>query len=64
MSTAKHPGGRKPLDPTDPSVSVTFRLPSKQYRALCACAKDADLAVPDLIRRAILRLEKNLKPVT
>ena len=37
--------GRPPIDPTDRSVSLTVRLPSKQYDALVRRALDARRSV-------------------
>jgi hypothetical protein len=45
--------GRPPLDAEDPdgSVSVNLRLPSRQYDALHAEARQQRVSVPELIRR-------------
>jgi hypothetical protein len=45
--------GRRPLDPTDPSVDVYFRLPSKQYAELCKRATKDRCSVPEHLRRLI-----------
>lgn len=45
--------GRKPLDPTDPSVPVMFRIPSKQYDAVYARAARERLTVAEHIRRRL-----------
>jgi hypothetical protein len=54
MTTPKR-NGRPPLDPSDPSVSVHFRLPGKQYDATLALARDARLDLGDYIRVALKR---------
>jgi hypothetical protein len=46
-------GGRPPLDPTDRSVSLTLRVPSKQYDRLCADAQRERCTVPELVRRSL-----------
>jgi hypothetical protein len=43
--------GRKPLDPTDPSVFVGVSLPSKQYAELLDRAEREQVSVPEIIRR-------------
>ena len=45
--------GRPPLDPADPAVKVTISLPTKQYDQYCADARQQDLSLPEIIRRAI-----------
>jgi len=49
----KRKPGRPPLDPTDPSVDVYFRLPSKEYAALWKKAAEARCTVPEQIRRLL-----------
>jgi hypothetical protein len=43
--------GRPPIDPTDRSVSLSVRLPSKQYDALVQRALDARRTVAEQVRR-------------
>jgi len=45
--------GRPPLDKSDPSISVHFRLPAKQYDDALARAHAARLDLGDYIRRAL-----------
>jgi hypothetical protein len=45
--------GRPPLDPSDPSVTITFRLPGKEYDTTLAHAKADRLDLADWIRRAL-----------
>lgn len=45
-----HPG-RPPIDEDDPSVPVSFSLPSKKFDALCRRALREDVSVPEIIRR-------------
>jgi hypothetical protein len=45
--------GRPPLDPDDPTVTLSLRLVSKQYDALYARAGHDRRALPDMIRRAL-----------
>jgi len=45
--------GRPPLDPTDPSVVVTLRMPARVFEAVCRRAAAARLTVPEVIRRAL-----------
>jgi hypothetical protein len=42
--------GRPPIDPTDRSVSLSVRLPSKQYDALVRRAVDARRTVAEQVR--------------
>jgi hypothetical protein len=57
--------GRPALDPNDPSVSITLRLPSKQLDGYCQKARRAGLAedrtvsVPEIIRRELAKKTKN-----
>jgi len=53
--------GRRPLDPRDPSVAVTIRMPAKAFEAVCRRAAAARVTVPELIRRAIRPGEKDSK---
>jgi len=43
--------GRPPIDPTDRSVSLSVRLPSKQYDALVLRALDARRTIAEQVRR-------------
>jgi hypothetical protein len=52
--------GRPPLDPSDPSVTVSFRLPGKEYDSTLAHAKTARLDLGDYIRTALRRI--NARP--
>jgi len=45
--------GRPPLDPSDPSVRVCVRLPSKHYDQLYRQADAGRVSVPELIRQSI-----------
>jgi hypothetical protein len=45
--------GRPPLDRNDPSVSISVRVASKQYDALCARAGQKGLTLPEMIRRLL-----------
>lgn len=45
--------GRPPLDAADPSVKVSISLPSKAFDEFCALARQQDMSVPEVIRRAI-----------
>jgi hypothetical protein len=45
--------GRPPLDPDDPSVSVSVRMASKHYDAICAQAGHDRRTLPETIRRAL-----------
>jgi len=47
--------GRPPLDATDPSVLVAFRLPGRQYDALYQRAQRERVPISDLIRRRVNR---------
>jgi hypothetical protein len=48
--------GRPPLDPNDPSTELHIRLPSKQYDALYAVARQRRLTVAEAARLSIRRL--------
>jgi hypothetical protein len=52
--------GRRPLDPRDPSVSLTVRLPSRQFDALCRRALQAQTSVPAEVRRVLRRAQKRI----
>jgi hypothetical protein len=52
-----HPG-RPPLDDEDPSVGVSFSLPSKKFDELCKRAHREDVSVPEIIRRDIASNKK------
>lgn len=45
--------GRPPLDPTDPSVRLSVRLPAKAYDALYTRAQDARLSFADYLRQQL-----------
>ncbi len=45
-----HPGGRPPLDPTQPSVSVSVPMPLSQFRGYCVRATAEGVSVPEIIR--------------
>lgn len=45
--------GRPPLDPTDRSVSVSLRLPTRAFDQLCHRAAQERVSVPELLRRAL-----------
>jgi hypothetical protein len=45
--------GRPPIDPSSPSVPLTFRLPSREYDEIYACARVSRMTVPEWIRRMI-----------
>lgn len=50
--------GRPPLDPRDPSVTVTFRLPGKEYDATVANAKAARVELGDYLRLALRQINR------
>ena len=50
--------GRPPIDPTDPSVGLNIRLPSKDYDRLYALAREQRVGVPELARRGLRLLLK------
>jgi hypothetical protein len=56
--TEKKREGRPPLDPSDPSVTLTFRLPGKEYEATRLAAKDARLDLGDYLRLALRRINR------
>jgi len=47
--------GRKPLDPTDPTVSLCLRMPSKQFDALDRLARQYRISLPETARRLLRR---------
>lgn len=58
MSEPKR-NGRPPLDDHDPSVAVTFRLPSRQYDELVHRANRDRVSVADAVRRAVSRVTRD-----
>jgi hypothetical protein len=48
-------GGRPAIDPENPTVSVTVRVPLKQYERLCQQATVARCSLPEHLRRLVLR---------
>jgi len=53
MSDPPKRPGRPALDPSDPSVPVSFSLPSKQFAAASEKAKHDRMTVQDWIRRVV-----------
>lgn len=51
--------GRKPLDATDRSVTLTIRIPGRQFDRLCQDAKREAVSVPELVRRELVRKQKD-----
>ena len=47
--------GRPPLEPATTAVSVTFRLPPKDYDALWKRAADAKCSIAEQVRRLVTR---------
>jgi predicted HicB family RNase H-like nuclease len=45
--------GRPPLAPNDPSVRMTVRVPSTQFDATYAAARDARQSVAEFVRGAL-----------
>jgi hypothetical protein len=45
--------GRPPLDAADASVSVSTRMPSRQYDEMARRAKDARVSVAEQLRRDV-----------
>lgn len=45
--------GRPPLDPDDPSVQVSLRLPSKQFDATQKRADEARMTIAEWIRKML-----------
>jgi hypothetical protein len=50
--TRRRPG-RPPLDPTDKSVGVSVRFPSRTLDAMYKHAAEARVSVPEWIRRTV-----------
>ena len=48
---ASRPLGRPPLDPAQPSTSVSVSLPMAQFDAFCVRAHYEGVSVPEIIRR-------------
>ena len=53
MSDPKRPRGRPPIDPTDRSVQISFKLPGKQLEDAAARASAERLTLPEFIRRLL-----------
>lgn len=49
----RRPRGRPRIDPDDPAITVTVRLPSKQFDAYCKSAQRLSVSVPEVIRRTL-----------
>jgi hypothetical protein len=49
----KKRNGRPPLDPSSPTVSISVRLPSKQFDRLCIRAIRAKRSVGEQMRREL-----------
>ena len=47
--------GRRPLDPTDPSVRLSFRLTTKQYDEAYKRATAARLTLAEYLRAVVAR---------
>jgi len=47
--------GRKPLDANDPSVTICFLLPSREFAALDARAQRDQVSISELIRRELAK---------
>lgn len=45
--------GRPPLDRSDKSVVVSFRVPGRMFDHVCRSANVERLTVPEIIRRAL-----------
>jgi hypothetical protein len=50
--------GRKPLDPSDVSVSVNITMPAKMFAALRERARREQITVPEAIRRSMREAKK------
>jgi hypothetical protein len=48
-------GGRPAIDPENPTVSITVRVPLKQYEILCRQATVARCSLPEHLRRLVTR---------
>jgi predicted HicB family RNase H-like nuclease len=53
MTPERRRTGRPPLDPHDPAVEFSLRLPSKRYDALYRQAREAHVSVAELVRRLL-----------
>lgn len=49
----RHPGGRPPIDPRDPSVDCHVSVPSKTYDRLYRVARANRITIPEAMRRLI-----------
>ena len=60
----RRPGGRPPLDPSDPdgSTDVHVRLPVREYDELYAAARASRVSVPELIRRRVRQAQDDPDP--
>jgi len=47
--------GRPPIDPNDPSITVTISLPTKHFDRYCAAARKQSVSLPEAIRRALYK---------
>jgi hypothetical protein len=56
----RRPPGRPRLDPSDESVSIHVRVPSRHYDAVYQAAQSARVSVPELIRRRVQRHDDDL----
>jgi len=54
--------GRRPLDDEDPSVTVAFRLPSKQFDRTQQQAAQARLSMADWLRQVVTRAGRERPP--
>jgi len=43
------------MDPANPSVSITVRVPLNQYTQLCRQASQARVSLPEHLRRLVTR---------
>ena len=56
------PRGRPPLDPSDPSIDVHFRVPSKAYEAACRQAETERLTLAQWLRRNLVKINRPVPP--
>lgn len=63
MTDHRRPG-RPPLDDHDPSVSVTVRMPGKQFDAIDARAREARLSLAAYIRQLLAQTRHTQRRVT
>ena len=49
------PRGRPPLDPDDPSVSLQFKLPGKEYDAVYKAASAHRVSIAEFMRNVVRR---------